>query len=236
MPYLHWDTRRCFNDRAKFMEDISEGKHRIPQGLEEQRKSLYEITHDYLNEGSSLHPRRSLDQFFYSHLSDTTTRDNDQVVSKHTIWGPGGPKMVMVDQLWLWVIKPVESEPKLPDLNGESASESPEACDLPKHESLVTFFPKKECEDSGSERDMHWQIADLKQRILDTLGEKRCADESVDYLAAITIQQAVEAMFEVRYESLDFLEIFRAAIGEAVSQNSSILEWLRLISKWKIPD
>jgi hypothetical protein len=236
MPYLHWDTRRCFDKRAKFMEATLEGKHWVPQGLENQRQSLYEITRDYLNEGSSLHPRRSLDQFFYSRLSDTTTRDNDQVVSKHTLRGPGGPKMIMVDQLWLWVIKPVESEAELKRPNGDSASGYPEACELPKHESLVTFFPKKECKDSGGERDMHCQIADLQQRILDELGEKRCADESVDYLAAITIQQAVEAMFEERYESLDFLEIFRAAIGDAVSQNSSIPEWLRLISKWNIPN
>jgi hypothetical protein len=219
MPYIHWDIRRCFKKRAKFMEDILEGKHRIPQGLEEQRKSLYEITHDYLNEGSSLHPRRSLDQFFYSRLSDTTTRDNDQVVSKHTLRSPGGPKMVMVDQLWLWVIKPVELEPELTDPNGDSANERPEAGDhLPKHESLVTFFPKKECEDSAGERDMHWQIADLKQRILDELGERAWEDQSANYLVAIIIQQAVEAMFKVRNESLDFLETFRVAIGEAVGK------------------
>jgi hypothetical protein len=150
-------------------------------------------------------------------------RDNDQVVSKHTVRSQGGPKMVMVDQLWLWIIKPVESKPEATNPNGEPASRTPEIREIPKHESLVTFFPKKECEDSAGERDMHWQIADLKQRIKDELGEKPWADQSANYLAATIIQKTVEAMFDVRNESLDFLEIFRAAIGEAVSQSSSLL-------------
>jgi hypothetical protein len=133
------------------MKGIFEDKHPpVPHYLEEQRKSLYEITQDYLKAGSSLHPRRSLDQFFYSRLSDTVVRDNDQVVSKRTLWSQGGSKMVMVDQLWLWVIKPIESESEATGPTRESASETPDVLKIPKHESLVTFFPKKECEDSGS--------------------------------------------------------------------------------------
>ena len=49
----------------------------------------------------SYHPRRTLDQFYYSRLERTDERDNDQVASKQTKESPLGAKMIMVDQLWL---------------------------------------------------------------------------------------------------------------------------------------
>lgn len=53
----------------------------------------------------SLHPRRTLDQFFY-HGIDTDQRDSDQVVwrfcEKHRKHEE--PKLFMVDQLWMWIL------------------------------------------------------------------------------------------------------------------------------------
>ena len=54
----------------------------------------------------SLHLRRTLDQFYYSML-DTTERDGDQVVYRHgkrKRFFDSEVKILMVDQLWLWVI------------------------------------------------------------------------------------------------------------------------------------
>ncbi|KAI1390408.1 uncharacterized protein F4822DRAFT_401845 [Hypoxylon trugodes] len=68
-----------------------------------------------------LHPRRTLDQFYYSSLRSTKTRDRDQVVYRATCQAPPHegcgrrclicraesrkvPRLIMVDQLWLWVL------------------------------------------------------------------------------------------------------------------------------------
>jgi hypothetical protein len=57
----------------------------------------------------SLHVRRTLDQSFY-HNIDTEDRDQDQVVYRYQIKGKNlnecDPKIVMVDQLWMWILGP----------------------------------------------------------------------------------------------------------------------------------
>jgi hypothetical protein len=50
-----------------------------------------------------LQPRRSLDQYFYTHLESTSQRDADQVVYRYTM-GASEAKIFMVDQLWLWIL------------------------------------------------------------------------------------------------------------------------------------
>lgn len=54
-----------------------------------------------------LHTRRTLDQFYYWTLQDTKRRDQDQVVYRETRALPsytGIKRVVMVDQLWLWIL------------------------------------------------------------------------------------------------------------------------------------
>jgi hypothetical protein len=49
--------------------------------------------------------RRTLDQYFYTHLLSTYERDTDQVVLRYTRDSRTmEPKIFMVDQLWLWVL------------------------------------------------------------------------------------------------------------------------------------
>ena len=60
-----------------------------------------------------LQPRRTLDQYFYTHLESTSQRDADQVVYRYTL-GTSEAKIFMVDQLWLWILnegKPMHSIP-----------------------------------------------------------------------------------------------------------------------------
>lgn len=69
-------------------------------------------------------PRRSLDQYTYSRLENTATRDEDQVVYRYTN-NPenlAGPKIFMVDQMWMWLINggtdgPYTAEATCTDLN-----------------------------------------------------------------------------------------------------------------------
>src|SRR5271156_1386236 len=67
-----------------------------------------------------LHPRRTLDQFYYYMLEDTRMRDENQVIQR---WADGRyqpnerpglgmqkvPHVMMADQLWLWIIDDSES-------------------------------------------------------------------------------------------------------------------------------
>jgi hypothetical protein len=56
-----------------------------------------------------LHIRRTLDQSYFLTLDDTSERDRDQVVYRETKSEQGDParpvsRVVMVDQLWLWIL------------------------------------------------------------------------------------------------------------------------------------
>ncbi|KAJ6442164.1 ankyrin repeat protein [Purpureocillium lavendulum] len=58
-----------------------------------------------LGEVPPLQARRTLDQYFYTHLGSTAKRDADQVVLRYTSNFAGSePKIFMVDQLWLWML------------------------------------------------------------------------------------------------------------------------------------
>jgi hypothetical protein len=60
------------------------------------------LRHDY-RAPPGLHPRRTLDQFFY-HGIDTSQRDQDQVVWRYCQKMRLEPKIFMVDQLWIWIL------------------------------------------------------------------------------------------------------------------------------------
>ena len=52
-----------------------------------------------------LHIRRTLDQYFYTGMKDTTARDQDQVVNRvQRGLMNEQPKIIVVDQLWLWIL------------------------------------------------------------------------------------------------------------------------------------
>jgi len=61
--------------------------------------------HIYTN--SPLHPRRTLNQFYYWTTADSTVQDRNQIVYQGT-QSSGDPdatgRVVMVDQLWMWIL------------------------------------------------------------------------------------------------------------------------------------
>ena len=84
------------------------------------------LAYEYLHQRPPLHPRRTLDQSYYRELKNTGTRDRDQVVYRATTPEPHDclermdkedgkckqchddirkvPRLIMVDQLWLWIL------------------------------------------------------------------------------------------------------------------------------------
>jgi len=106
-PYIHWDTYKSFSERAAVYKTLTTGSSESqPHEQRSPRLQELNLAKAYLSSTGelSLHTRRTLHQFFYSHLLDTTTRDNGQTIIKPTAIDQGGAKMIMVDQLWLWVI------------------------------------------------------------------------------------------------------------------------------------
>ena len=64
------------------------------------------LVREYLTKSPPLHIRRTLDQYYYYMLYDTRQRDDDQVVTRwaRTHLQKEHHNILMVDQLWLWVI------------------------------------------------------------------------------------------------------------------------------------
>ena len=109
MPYLHFETAER---REKMQEAIqrAETQHAPPQGITRSPTRDEMLLRAHLaSSTTSLHVRRTLDQFFYPNI-DTQTRDRDQVVYRYQTKGQGRgrfatePKIFMVDQLWMWIM------------------------------------------------------------------------------------------------------------------------------------
>jgi len=110
MPYLHFESSRR---REEMQEAIKRAEMlRSPLSRNLGKASTYDemlIRAHLATSTVSLHVRRTLDQSFY-HNIDTESRDHDQVVYRYQLKGKNyddpnvDPKIVMVDQLWMWVL------------------------------------------------------------------------------------------------------------------------------------
>ncbi|KAI1141160.1 hypothetical protein F5Y05DRAFT_376542 [Hypoxylon sp. FL0543] len=98
MPFLHYETDERRRKMSNAIKNVYEDRQLIDSA---SRDSL--IVNAYLKSEPRLHPRRTLDQYFY-HGIDTTARDTDQVVYRYCKRHNKEPKVFMVDQLWLWII------------------------------------------------------------------------------------------------------------------------------------
>jgi hypothetical protein len=94
----------------------------------------------YLDEPQGLHIRRTLDQSHYSMLPNTEERDKDQVLERHR-GDQVRPAVIMVDQLWLWII-----DGKFESHQKENGEMPPEPCwtDI-----LITSFPLRMDQSDG---------------------------------------------------------------------------------------
>jgi Mg2+ and Co2+ transporter CorA len=168
-----------------------------------------------------------MDQYYYSRMKDTTRRDNDQVVSRQTglqeegifaikeVPSPpsDGPKMIMVDQLWLslWV---VEQRKLLPGGRERWSLLS---------SAVLTSFPHTSYPRSRSGFPSLYRTADVRQKVLERL--EQYEDEGT-YRACSLVSSILSASIlgtlSVRQDwSLDFLELFREAIGEAAEKQDN---------------
>ena len=220
MPYMHWDTYAQMKARA----DILRKRRELKSARPVDRKVLkspsleHKLIWQFLNLGSSsIHVRRTLDQYGFPSLRDIEARDNDQVLYKKTrpakaasqalpptnshremrrrakserrqvkTLETGTACVLMVDQLWCWVL----------------------AEDL-----IVTFFSPKEGgegDDSGS----HSQ-ADVLTNIHKAVNGDYATqlDDCYDF-AALVASHCVKALLESGDPSLQIFRIFEEYISE----------------------
>ncbi|KAI1121850.1 hypothetical protein F5Y10DRAFT_255444 [Nemania abortiva] len=129
-----------------------------------------------------LHPRRTLDQFFYPSVANTAARDADQTLSKWTgnDLGPEGRRraegdslLILIDQLWCWVLD---------------------------QETIVSFFPSSSPQ--GSTHEFH----DLYRSISGSIFE--C--ETVWDLYALLCKEASTYLFtSENRRHVDLIETYR---------------------------
>jgi hypothetical protein len=83
MPFLHYETDERRQKMSHAIKCVREGR---PLTEDSSRDIL--LVNAYMNRSPPLHPRRTLDQYFY-HGIDTTARDTDQYALQFPRRSPG---------------------------------------------------------------------------------------------------------------------------------------------------
>ncbi|KAL2834205.1 hypothetical protein BDW59DRAFT_137501 [Aspergillus cavernicola] len=202
IPYLHWDTYRNLMQRRKVIEErLRQGRSRpVPDEL--SRSSLEsKLIWQFLGNEPPIHIRRTLDQFGYPNLRSTVARDDDQMLWKRTR-KPTDPnedlsnsiplpptfmdgKVLMVDQLWLWIVD---------------------------SKTVVTFFPKQE---PTTVEGKFYEQTNLYNSIYNELnGDLARRFETAGDLAALIALHAVTILFDrTLHNDLQILRIFEESIS-----------------------
>ncbi|RYP58456.1 hypothetical protein DL769_008947 [Monosporascus sp. CRB-8-3] len=155
--------------------------------------------------GYRLHIRRTLDQFYYIGMEDTESRDTKQVVQRYAVKGFDKidknqndqllqSKLIMVDQLWLWIL-------------GEST--------------LITSFPQGWGRANGPKDDCDGVLEQIQSYLRKSI---RNPITSVDALASVIIKECTRVFgrFQVPKPELQFLDFFDASISDVADRHSKI--------------
>ncbi|PWY68656.1 hypothetical protein BO70DRAFT_374330 [Aspergillus heteromorphus CBS 117.55] len=210
--YLHWDTYLNLVQRRKVVEErLQQGRFRPVPGEISKSSLESKLIWKFLGNEPPIHIRRTLDQFGYPNLRSTVARDDDQMLWKRTKRmvnrndeiGPGpGPsvqsadgteakttfmdgKVLMVDQLWLWIAD---------------------------DKTVVTFFPNQEA--TTAEGKLYEQ-SNLYNSIYNELnGDLARRFETAGDLASLMVLHAVTVLLDrTLHRDLQVLRIFEESIS-----------------------
>ncbi|KAL8389460.1 hypothetical protein RB595_008863 [Gaeumannomyces hyphopodioides] len=194
LPYLNWEQ---YDEYVRMGPHYEMAKHYWEQYMV-QGVDFLPSEHIWFR-GSPLHLRRSLDQFFYTSLSDTRARDADQTVSKWTgaYAGEEGRDraardslLLIVDQIWVWILD---------------------------DRSMVSFFPSHEFQHRGDTA----RFADIYNRVCDQWGKCR----TVYDLYSLVAGNAVTSLFAPENRVFgDVLGIYRWAIGKKAARQTVLFQ------------
>ncbi|TPX10123.1 uncharacterized protein E0L32_001320 [Thyridium curvatum] len=205
MPFLHFETDER---RARMSNAIK--SVRAGEDLPDTATRDLMLINAYLNNSPPLHPRRTLDQFFY-HGIDTTARDRDQVVYRFCKRHHVEPKIYMVDQLWLWVLGRGENTKlSLPIL---FLTNKWHFLDL-----IITCFPQR------WDQPRQDPLNVLDGIIEETNAKTRPPMQSV-YDLAMLITNRCSGMFDrhrLDDQDYQFLDMFESSIGHVTNRESQL--------------
>ncbi|KAJ5682664.1 hypothetical protein N7462_005829 [Penicillium macrosclerotiorum] len=193
MPYLHFETAER---RQKMQEAIQRAEMLTfqPGKIKKTRTRDEMLIDAHLSSSTtSLHVRRTLDQFFYPNI-DTQSRDQDQVVYRYQTKGPGegsgsDPKIFMVDQLWMWILG-----------TNLIVTSFPQRWDQPKNDPLNVL--------DGIIEDINSKTRDPVRSVYDL---------------AITITNRCSGVFDrhrLGDDEYQFLDMFESSIGIATDRET----------------
>jgi len=163
------------------------------RNLPTQRRK--ELLISYLEHDPPLHCRRTLDQYYYHTLANTSRRDKDQTAMRHfrddndAESPPPDEIITMVDQLWMWVLPPCGSSPS----------------------TVITAFPQ------GGFRKPPTNATALVNNITETF--LRSEEPSCNVLAEAIVGECLKIYLEPKTSwdaRLQFLEIYNSSIAQIV--------------------
>lgn len=143
-------TTRRTRVEQELLHDDKESFKKLMQDIQSSQE--LKLIWEHLDSDSQLHCRRSLDQYMYSTLPDTSARDGDQVLHKCT-----KESVLVVDQLWMWVLDDATVvtcfQPK--DVKDSTKSK------LLAEGDLRACIRQEMNKDLKSHSDTHWDLAAL---------------------------------------------------------------------------
>ncbi|PTB54059.1 hypothetical protein M431DRAFT_145036 [Trichoderma harzianum CBS 226.95] len=230
MPYLHWDEEEAMQNRSNFLAEGVSGRDTFPrrernepsENLEKSEKDemllrtylLSESNHD-LNFRHVLHIRRTLDEYLYHNLTDTIIRDADQTVhryqkklNKKTQPEVEDPlTVIMVDQLWLWI---------LVDQSG-------------KAKAIVTCFPSRDWSDVELKASLFTQkrsildqgrTTDVLQSTRSYIQQRPDAVKTPYDLAGVIATRCSRALLDHSTDMLNFAEVYENSISDIMNEET----------------
>lgn len=244
MPYISWEWETQKHEMDDVIEKLQRDAEGTMKNVKKMAKGLLKLGHDddstkdppqeesdpdvlllknYLyvkSPMSPIHIRRTLDQFYYYMSEDTKERDADQVISRHFRRKyPEKPvPIMMVDQLWLWILDESMDEDNNQQLFSPRANYF-------KTETIITCFPKgwgnaKYMKDNASILD----TIDILESVLRRLRKKfRNPVLSVTELADLIVTRCLGLHFDEELwetERHRHLEIFDYSIHYIVRLNT----------------
>ena len=228
-PYLHWDSFGLLKKRAKTISDrrninqVRPTNSTIAEGKSVESKLIWQ----FLLSDPPLHCRRTLDQYGYPTLRNTSARDGDQIMYKRTKADKDASrdlstkhhqhhqhhqhahrpasrpsvfrhkdddaaKVLMVDQLWLWILD----------------------C-----RTVVTFAASKEKENDGGLSKQGDLLGNLYQNVNGDYADQ--CNDPFDF-AALAILYAVKALLDHTTDlNLQVFRIFEEYISILTEQQTS---------------
>ncbi|KAI0528444.1 hypothetical protein GGR58DRAFT_495970 [Xylaria digitata] len=216
IPYLHW----AMNEERLMLKNtvhlIKNGNNSLPNTeplIHTSGNKHRELLQTYLGRDHPLHVRRTLDQFYYFNLNDKDMdlRDKDQTISKYfrnnmmnnSLRGSTKTPqnldfpILMVDQLWLWVLE---------------------------DNTVITSFPYRWVNDGSIDSyNMTDVVAAVERKILSKAWP--VSIDSGTKLAELIANECSGIMFDLakhRDKWIHTQEIYEDAIGNLANRESSL--------------